>query len=106
MYLSIKPGVSVRGIRPELVLALFISQGVLDELWSNPGRITSCTDGKHSPGSLHYVGLAADIGIRELPPGVAQKYCDQLKIALGAEFDVVLESDHIHLEYQPKGPIE
>lgn len=63
--------------------------------------ITSGMDGKHMPGSLHFGGLAFDfrtrhVGAAELPQLVAQ-----ITEALGDEFDVVLESDHLHVEFDP-----
>ena len=62
--------------------------------------VTSGKDGIHSKNSLHYVGRAIDIRTRDmkLPAYTARK----LKIALGNNFDVILESDHIHIEFDPK----
>lgn len=65
-------------------------------------RLTSGTEGKHSPGSLHYVGLAIDIGLLNIPQNTRIIIRDSARDALGLEYDVVLESDHLHIEYQPK----
>jgi hypothetical protein len=62
--------------------------------------VTSLMDGKHMEGSKHYTGHAADLRTRNLisPRVVA----DELAHALGPDYDVVLEKDHIHMEYDPK----
>lgn len=64
--------------------------------------ITSTTDGKHKKGSLHYRGLAVDLRIKDLTADKKKLYFDALKFALMRLCDVILESDHIHVEYQPK----
>jgi hypothetical protein len=56
--------------------------------------VTSIRESNHSPGSLHYIGLAFDIR-----PGLD---LDLIKTVLGPQWDVVNESDHIHCEYDPK----
>ena len=98
--MSIKPGVRVLGIRPELVLALQIAQAIYAER-SAPLVITSIIDSTHEVGSLHYAGCAADL---RLPPDNALAVVVALHDALGPDFDVVLEGDHVHLEWQPKTP--
>lgn len=62
--------------------------------------ITSAKDGKHHDGSLHYVGRAIDIRIWKIA-NRAQQVIAEMKAQLGPEYDVVLEEDHIHLEYDP-----
>ena len=99
-HMTIKPGVSLTGLRTETLAGLMIADQVFADL-SEQLTITSCTDGNHSRGSLHYVGLAFDARTRNLtntPDAVASR----LRGSLGGEFDVVLESDHIHVEFQPK----
>ncbi len=97
----IKQGVSIRGVRPEIVLALVI----VNDIYKRFGQelvVTEITGGKHGVGSLHYVGQAADIRTSYFAQGEAKVVADEIRIALGKEFDVVLESTHIHLEFQPK----
>ena len=66
-----------------------------------PCILTSGMDGTHSEGSLHYRGLAWDFriwNVKDVPDLVKR-----LKKALDPMYyDVVLEGDHIHLEYDPK----
>jgi hypothetical protein len=64
--------------------------------------VTSVVDGKHSHGSLHYAGYAMDLRTRHLTPTDQSLIVSALKKALTDEFDIVLEENHIHIEYQPK----
>jgi hypothetical protein len=99
-----KAGVSLFGIRPEVVAAF----PALESAYRTFGReavITSAAEPetRHREGSLHYVGLAVDLRIRHLSPDDVGPVADEVRAALTHEFDVVLESNHIHVEYQPKG---
>jgi len=62
--------------------------------------ITSTYEGTHSPSSLHYSDEALDV---DDPPEEKQEITTEIKTSLGRDFDVILESDHIHIEYDPKG---
>lgn len=64
--------------------------------------ITSARDGKHMVGSLHFVGRAIDLRTRDMPLMGSAAIAESLREVLGKDFDVVLEKDHIHLEYDPK----
>ena len=64
--------------------------------------VTACVDGKHMTGSLHYAGAAIDARTRDIAPAEVQKLIAQIKTCLGGDFDVLLEVDHIHIEFQPK----
>lgn len=102
MALSIKPGVRLLGLKPEIQIGLQVAEGVYAAHgWTL--RLTSGVEGRHMRASLHYAGQAVDLGLppsgTDLPAFVAE-----LKVALCEEFDIVLEADHAHLEFQPKGP--
>lgn len=60
--------------------------------------VTSTYEGSHCEGSLHYANLAIDIRRGKY----GQKVVRDLKDKLGRNYDVILESDHIHIEYDPK----
>lgn len=102
--MDIKRGVDVKGIQPEILLGIevchfvFMKRGV-------PLTLTACSDGKHKNGSLHYQGKAVDI---RLPSRYSHEDEIDLTVlvecreALGEQYDIILESDHIHLEYDPK----
>lgn len=57
--------------------------------------VTSIRDGTHMPGSFHPIGRAWDMQPRNVSK-------EAHKAALGSDFDVVDESDHRHVEYDPK----
>lgn len=101
--LFLKDSVSIKGIQPEMVLGLVICYSVW-ELYTHgiPFVVTSVSDGNHSPRSLHYRGFAADIRTRDIGPQLSASIVTLFKKSLGKDFDVVLESDHIHVEFDPK----
>ena len=99
----VKSGVSMYQVHPNI-----------EKLWPTLDRIsethcgracvvTTCRDGIHSKNSLHYVGQAIDIRINDLPSDDAKvAYFDEVRRCLGVGYDVVLEHDHIHIEWDPK----
>lgn len=99
--MQLKAGVRLLGLRPELVVALIAA----NDVWRAQGVelvVTSCIDGVHSRSSAHYTGRALDFRIHNLPDPA--KAVAALKAALGEDFDVILESDHVHLEIDVKSP--
>lgn len=99
--MTLKDGVRIIGVKPEIVLAMMVADGVYKSLGYEL-TITSVVEGKHSRGSIHYQGMAFDCRISNLSPAAPIMVRDAIKKALGYDFDVVLESDHIHCEWQPK----
>lgn len=100
--MRIKQGVILDGIQTPIVHALAIACSI----WDTHHRelvITSGIDGKHLQTSLHYDGLALDFRDRDFPETIKIKVVRELKEQLGPDYDVILESDHVHVEYQPKG---
>lgn len=96
-----KEGVKVNGMKPEIMLAITIAVDIFNEHGKDT-IITEITGGKHSVGSLHYVGYAVDLRTRHLDPGQAKAIVSDLKAALTDEYDCILEKTHIHCEFQPK----
>lgn len=98
-------GVRIRGIAPELVLALVVADQVYSEVAQENLVVTSVNDSEHSRTSLHYMGCAADLRTNNIAAGRRPIVADTLRRRLEplGDFDVVLEKDHIHLEFQPKG---
>jgi hypothetical protein len=93
---TVKAGVS---LPPVLQLAVVVA-----EVYAEFGMqcvITSGTDGKHGPKSLHYVGRALDFRTRHLAAGVANQIASRCRERLGDGFDIVVEGDHIHGEFDP-----
>jgi conjugal transfer mating pair stabilization protein TraG len=70
-----------------------------------PGNtmITSGNDAQHMAGSLHYQDRALDFRTRDLSPVDVQRWAAAIRSRLGPDYDVVIESDHIHIEHDPKG---
>jgi len=96
----------VAGIRPELVLAAII----IHEIFRERGvecTITSCVEGKHNPGSKHFPGLALDF--RTIQAGLdkdqTREIAAECRRRMGLDFDVVAESDHLHVEFDSKHPV-
>lgn len=100
----IKPGVDLRGLVPQMAVAYSIALYLYHEKFGVPCVVTSGSDGKHGPNSLHYKGKALDFRTNNLRGPQVHPIYLALKEALGAQFDVVLEDDHIHCEFDPKDP--
>lgn len=65
-------------------------------------RLTSGVEGHHMNHSHHKKGLAVDIGIRDIPRNLLEKIVNESLECLGDEFQLIVERDHLHLEYDPK----
>lgn len=108
--------ISLSNLQPQMLIALMNANDLYAE-WGLPCVITSANDAKHSTTSLHYVGAAVDIRTRNIKEvfshraeadqakkadEAAREIVKKLNDSLGLDFDVILEKDHIHIEYQPK----
>lgn len=91
---------SIKGLVPQLAVALITINEIYQDHGIRDVVITSGDDRHHSKGSKHYDGAAIDLRVWGLthPECVA----DEIQAALGMDFDVVFEDDHIHLEWHPK----
>lgn len=99
----IKDGVILAGLdicmRPALISA--------ERVWRDVGQrpegvtVTSGLEGTHSAGSLHYYGRALDFRTRYFDDDLKAEVFKALVVALDLRyFNVVLEVDHIHVEYE------
>lgn len=100
---------------PALTVLLMAIDFAYRQEWDKELVITSGSEfeAKHSRTSLHYSGNAADIRLltlqgrsfehrqHSITREVANMCCDSLGIPYNF-YDIVLEKDHIHIEYQPK----
>ena len=93
--------VNVSGLSVQILLALMVAAQVY-QTYDKPFVITSANDGKHGPKSKHYRGDAVDIRTRHLSADEEINIAHEIAQSLGKDFDVVLESDHLHIEYDPK----
>ena len=97
---EIKPGVSLKGIKPEMSAVLSTIASILSEANVTP-VLTSCTEGHHGPNSRHYVGLATDWRIRDVQKRMRPLIAQRLRDVLGDEFNVLQEDTHYHIAYKP-----
>lgn len=99
--MRIKKGVDVFGLKPEMVIVSLVVNDVC-HMHGVECCLTSVRDGspKRSPKSLHRFGFASDYSIQ----GVKNKpvFAEDIRSRLPDDYDVVLESDHVHVEYDPK----
>ncbi len=91
----------MNGVRQEIVLALIIC----DYVYSKHGQelvATSINDSKHSETSLHYSGCAVDLRTHYFKKDEVKMVASDIRERLTIDYDVIVEKDHIHLEYQPR----
>ena len=98
--MKLKPGVNITGIRPEMLIALFVAGDVYKEIGEEL-VVTAGLEGKHSATSLHYTGCAVDIRTNYFSKEEIKVVQRELKERLGVDFDVIIETTHIHIEFQP-----
>jgi len=94
----IKAGVDISRLKREIRRSLTTVQ-IIYNIYEEEIVITSTYEGSHGEGSLHYDDNAYDL---RKPRDYAKEIEMKLRGALGPSFDVVLEGDHIHIEYDPK----
>ncbi len=99
--LHLKDGVRLHGLRPEMLVGLQVVHSIFDK-HGKTCVVTSANDSAHSRGSLHYQGWALDFRTRHLSDqSEKDRLAASVKKALGGDFDVVLESTHLHVEWDP-----
>lgn len=101
MYVYKDDKVSRKTIMPEVALALTVVQKIYS---SNHKQmiITSTYEGKHKSGSLHYIGYAVDLRIRNLEEKEKKIIVETIKKDLyivSKKYQVVLHKTHLHIEY-------
>ena len=107
--IKLRPDVRMGGIQPEMVLAMtMVHEWCRVREWDM--WVFSIMEGKHSAGSLHYVGYAFDFWPDQAERDAfsfGKETVIQIKTLLGQDFDVVFEVKplHIHVEFQPKVPM-
>jgi hypothetical protein len=99
LVFAAKPG-TVLSTRPEMNYA----RGIVSQVWRAAGytlTVTSGYDGTHGAQSKHGEGLAEDYRTRDVAPATLGTMVEQVRARLGSDYDVVLESDHLHVEFDP-----
>ena len=90
---------------PEMVRILNVARATAPLLTDGAVWVTAANDGMHMATSLHYKNRAFDIRIKNIDGDEidgAQTWVERMKLALGDDYDVILERDHIHCELDPK----
>lgn len=93
------------GVTLGYVPAMIHLMQTVDQVYRDHGYgcvLTSGTDGAHKQGSLHYADRALDYRTRHVTAVDRQRLADEIARRLGAMYDVVLESDHLHVEWDPR----
>lgn len=86
----------------EIIAAWTISDEVSQKHTGKQITITSILDGKHKVNSKHYSGNAFDVRSFTYSKAEIMILLNEFKKALGKDYDVLFETDHFHIEYDPK----
>src|SRR3990167_7878975 len=100
--INLKDGVVAWGLSKEVWIAIEKTYTLIltaPYLKQRIFTITSCRDGVHKDGSLHYKGEAFDFRTWYWRKEEVGKLVLDLMRELGSDYDVVLERDHCHVEY-------
>ena len=101
--MRLKHSANPASIKPEMVLASFIVDGVYrDYGYECVG--TSLNDSDHHEISRHFQGMAEDFRTRHLPEGLDVEISEEITKRLGKHYYVALKVDHIHVAYKPRKP--
>ena len=108
---QIKPGVDLRNLAPQWAIAY----PIIRDCFQNRGYSCVVTNGNErtpeqlaaKPNTLHPSGRALDFRTRHIPMLDKIPIVNDMKQALGAQWDVVLErvgqdQEHCHIEFDPK----
>ncbi len=107
--LCLKDGVHITGqhFDPVMVRIIDVARETAPMLEKGTVWITSANDSEHMEGSLHFNNRAFDIRIKNIIGGgefplAARGWAERMQVALGDNYTVLLEHDHIHVEFQPE----
>ena len=97
----------IGGISNEMLFALMVIEGVFRYYGVEDVVVTAGTEGSRSrvKGSRHIIGQALDFRTRHWPDDHRTVIPHEIRQSLGPDYDVVLEKDHLHVEYDPQ-PLE
>lgn len=98
----IKVGVTFTPCSPELVDGI-ITTALIYDRYKAALVVTSGSDGVHPAGGAtdpHYLGYAFDARIRDLDESILPLLVVDLREALGPQWRVVVEPNHLHCQNQ------
>lgn len=95
----------IGGLKPEILFAVMAANEIYALAGGYDCVITSGTEPgpNRVKGSKHLVGYAVDLRTRDLDN--KDEVYNDLVDALGPDYDVILESNHLHIEFDPQ-PLE
>lgn len=96
---SFKSGVNDEGLKKPIVSILNQLDQITQEILKRDTIITSGVETRSGYRSLHPEGLAIDIRTRDATKDQAQQIVHRIAETVGPCYDVILESNHIHIEY-------
>lgn len=97
--MKIKSGVSLLGLKPEMIVALIIADKIIDR-YGAKCVITSGVEGKHSKKtSKHYCGYGLDLRSRDIAEDEREDCAEDIRDALGSEYYVAFEVNHFHISF-------
>lgn len=101
--LRFEPGIFCRNFRLEVALVLHHAAA-----WATLARIgvtvNSLGDRRHGPKSQHPYDLAVDLDTDGDKPDHLKLLGEYLSRVLSAEYDVIVEADHVHVEWDNHRP--
>jgi len=102
---KVKKGADISNLNVEMREALPIMASIYDK-YGYSMTITSGNDGKHMSGSKHYINDAVDLRIWGIvEDGFLQIIGNEMQEMLDLHksgYQVVIEDDHYHVEWDPK----
>jgi len=97
----------VLNVQPEISKILPLIDKAHEDIDTREAVITSANDSTHMDGSLHPKGLAIDIRTRDIHPELVPELVKAIKlringsVLLDTPYQVIVEIDHIHIEFDP-----
>jgi hypothetical protein len=86
----------------EITHAMNVADALSKSISGKEMIVTAVFDGMHMDGSKHYSGDAFDVRKWNYTMEQLSSFISNLRDNLGTDYDIVIESTHIHIEYDPK----
>jgi len=102
MRITMSKTASLCGLKPEILAVRPMVINAAERLGAEHLVIHCIRDGQHSVGSKHYAGYAEDYDVPGWDADQMGKWAADVREGVSAEFDVIAEPTHLHVEYDPK----
>lgn len=90
----------VYGMQTPILLAIMMAAPIFEK-YGVDLVITSGMEGRHGLRSMHYLGYAVDFRNRDIKVTERGQIIVALQDALGPDYQVINEKDHIHVQFRP-----